>query len=111
MSTYILNVPTLTGFTYNMPFEHLELHWTRLSLVIILFTWSLPFHVDIALRRYYLQLLPLALRLIIVAERTVMFYGGILTLYALCMGYIYQLIRLPTTMFTNYFTRRFSSVL
>ena len=31
----------------------------------------------------------------------VIFFGGILTLYALCMGYIYQLLRLPTTVFTN----------
>jgi len=50
---------------------------------------------------YILNLLPLTLRLIIVAERTTISFGGILTLYALCMGYIYQLLRLPTTTSTN----------
>ena len=100
-NTYILNVSTLTGFTYYMTFEHLELHRTRLSLVIILFAWTLPFRANIALRRYHLQLLPLTLRLIIVAEWTMMFFGGILTLYALFMGYIYQLLSLPTTVLTD----------
>ena len=47
---------------------------------------------------YILDLLPLTLRLIIVAERTMIFFGGILTLYALCMGHVYQLLRSPTTM-------------
>jgi len=42
-NNYILNVPTLTGFTYYMTFGHLEFHWTRLSLVIILSICSLPF--------------------------------------------------------------------
>jgi len=77
-----------------MPFGYPELHCTRLLLVIILFAWSLPFRANIALCCYHLQLLPLTLRLIIVAERTMIFFGGILTLYALCMGYISQLLQL-----------------
>ena len=41
------------------------------------------------------------------------FFGGILTLYALCMGYFHQLLlqHLPTTTFTDCYTRRFFSVL
>ena len=59
---------------------------------------------DILANNYILNLLPLTLRLIIVAERTMIFFGGILTLYALCMGYIsqlLQLLRLSTTISTN----------
>jgi len=92
--TYILNVPTLTGSTYYMTFQRLELHWTRLSLVM-LFTWSLPFSCW-----YYIT--PLSSS---VATANITFYHRrwtsydirwrILTLYTLFMGYIYQLLYSP----------------
>lgn len=89
--------------------------WTRLLFVII----CLEFAVSC---KHHLQLLPLTLRRIIVAEWTMIWYssGGILlTLYALCMGYISQLLQLlrllrslPTATSTNcYYNRRFFSIL
>jgi len=113
--TYILNIPTyfdwLTGSTYYVTFQRLELYWTRLSLVIMLFTWSLPFSC-------WHCITPLSSS---VAAANITFYHRrwtdydirwrILTLYTLFMGYIYQLLYSPNLFSSVLDTLLSSSVL